>query len=61
MYTTNCINYKSYSAGSWEISLSNKGASHNEKFIKLCLLVCCELLGTDIVCKNLSKKITIKL
>eukprot|EP01084_Bolivina_argentea_P181198 312977_1 len=42
------VNSKSYASGSWEISLSSKGSSHNEKFIKLCLLVCCELLGTDV-------------
>eukprot|EP01084_Bolivina_argentea_P312427 540888_1 len=37
-----------YAAGSWDLILSSKATSVNEKFIKLCLLVCCELLGTDV-------------
>ena len=40
---------RSYKTGSWDIQFTHNGTSVNDKFIKLCLLATCELLGTDVV------------
>ena len=41
---------RSFKTGSWDIGFTHNGTSVNDKFIKLCLLATCELLGTDVVC-----------